>query len=57
MLQGLFNALFGVSVPAMVEEILKSPLTTKGELVEIRSNLELAETTASRVQRISTKYK
>ena len=57
MLQGLFKALFGVTVPAVVEEILKPPLTTKGELVEIRSNLELAETTASRVQRISTNHK
>ena len=52
MLQDLSTALFSVTVPAGVEEILKPPLTTKGELVEIRSNLELAEATASRAQRI-----
>ena len=57
MLQELSKALFGVNVPAGVEEIFKPPLTTKGELVEIRSILELAEATDSRVQRISTKHK
>ncbi len=53
-LQGLFSALFRVTVPAVVEEILKPPLTTKGESVGKGSNLELAETTASRAQQIST---
>jgi hypothetical protein len=57
MLQGLFKALFRVTVPAVVEEILKPPLTTKGESVEKGSNLELAETTASRAQQISTYHK
>jgi hypothetical protein len=56
-LQGLFKGLFGVNVPAVVEEILKPPLTAIGELVEIRSNIELSEAGASRAQKISANYK